>query len=85
MQNPNSTSVKVEVTYMTPSGSGNKTFTDTIGANSRKTYNLADKIPGGRASTLVTCTTSGKKIMVERAMYWNSRDAGTDTIGGCSD
>jgi hypothetical protein len=28
---------------------------------------------------------SGKKIMVERAMYWNNRSAGTDTIGGYSD
>src|SRR5450756_1514272 len=25
------------------------------------------------------------KIMVERAMYWNNRGAGTDTIGGYSD
>jgi hypothetical protein len=25
------------------------------------------------------------KIMVERAMYWNSRGAGTDTIGGFGD
>jgi hypothetical protein len=30
-----------------------------------------------------TCIT-GKEIMVERAMYWNSRGAGTDTIGGYS-
>lgn len=26
-----------------------------------------------------------KQVMFERAMYWNSRGAGTDTIGGCSD
>jgi len=24
-------------------------------------------------------------MLVERAMYWNSRGAGTDTIGGYSD
>lgn len=26
--------------------------------------------------------TAGRKVMVERAMYWNSRGAGTDTVGG---
>jgi hypothetical protein len=39
----------------------------------------------GRASILVNCITPGKKIMCERAIYWNSRGAGTDTIGGYSD
>ncbi|MBN1288833.1 MAG: hypothetical protein JXA49_04260 [Actinobacteria bacterium] len=29
--------------------------------------------------------TAGRKIMVERAMYWNGRGAGTDTTGGYSD
>lgn len=53
---------------MTPSGAGNVSFTDTIAANSRKTFNLADKIPSGRAAIMVTCTTTGKKIIVERAM-----------------
>jgi hypothetical protein len=30
-------------------------------------------------------TSQGLPIMVERAMYWNNRGAGTDTIGGYSD
>jgi hypothetical protein len=34
---------------------------------------------------MVTSKTPGEKIMVERAMYWNNRGAGTDTIGGYSD
>jgi hypothetical protein len=34
---------------------------------------------------MATTMTSGKKIMVESAMYWNSRGAGTDTIGGYGD
>ena len=46
---------------------------------------MADKLPNGRAAIMVTCKTSGKKVMVERAMYWNSRGAGTGTIGGYSD
>jgi hypothetical protein len=39
----------------------------------------------GRAAIMVESLTSGKDIMVERAMYWNSRGAGTDTIGAYGD
>jgi hypothetical protein len=39
----------------------------------------------GRAAIMVKSKTAGKNIMVERAMYWNNRGAGTDTIGGCGD
>jgi hypothetical protein len=39
----------------------------------------------GRASIMVKSKTPGKKIMVERSMYWNNRGAGTDTIGGYGD
>ena len=85
VQNPNDTDVTVEVTYLTPDGTGNQTFTETVAANSRKTFSMADKGIGGRAAVLVTSKTSGKKIMVERAMYWNERGAGTDTIGGYGD
>ena len=42
-------------------------------------------ITGGGASIMVTSMTLGKKIMVERAMYWNNRGAGTDTVGGFGD
>ena len=83
--NPNDSDVTVEITYLTPDGTGNVTFTETVAANSRMTYSMADKGISGRASVMVTSKTSGKKIMVERAMYWNQRGAGTDTIGGYSD
>ncbi|MBU4385360.1 MAG: S8 family serine peptidase, partial [Actinobacteria bacterium] len=85
VQNPNSSGVEVRITYLTPDGQGNVTFTENIPANSRSTFSMADRGINGRAAVLVTCTTSGKKIMVERAMYWNNRGAGTDTIGGYSD
>lgn len=84
VQNPNATDVGIQVKYMTPAGTGNIIFTDTVKANSRKTFNMAEKM-SGKAGVVVTCTTSGKKIMVERAMYWNNRGAGADTIGGYSD
>jgi hypothetical protein len=85
IQNPNSSSVAVEVSYLTPSGAGNVIFYDNIPANSRKTYNMADSGVSGRAAVMVRSLTTGQKIMVERAMYWNNRGAGTDTIGGYSD
>ena len=86
VQNPNSTNVTVEISYLTPNGQGNVVKTETIPANSRKTFNMASHSGiNGRASIMVTSKTSGKKVMVERAMYWNGRGAGTDTIGGYSD
>jgi hypothetical protein len=86
VQNPNASAVQVTVTYMAAAGAGNVTRTETIPANSRKTFNMVEHSGiVGRAAIMVSCTTSGKKIMVERAMYWNNRGAGTDTIGGYSD
>ena len=85
VQNPNGKAVDVEITYMTPTGAGNVTFSDTVPANSRKSYSMGDMLPGSRASIMVHCKTAGNKIIVERAMYWNTRGAGTDTIGGFSD
>ena len=85
VQNPNPVAVSVEVSYLTAGGKGDVKWSESIPANSRKTFGMADKGIGGRASIMVRCKTSGRKIMVERAMYWNNRGAGTDTIGGFSD
>jgi hypothetical protein len=85
VQNPNASPVAVEVSYLTQTGAGNVVFYDSIPANSRKTYNMADSGLSGRAAVMVTSKTPGQKIMVERAMYWNNRGAGTDTIGAYSD
>ena len=84
VQNPNGSAVSVKISYLLPEG-GEKTLTDSVPANSRKTYFMADTVPDGRAAVMVSSLTSGKKIMVERAMYWNDRGAGTDTIGGYGD
>ena len=83
--NPNDTAVEVEISYLTPDGTENQTFTETIAANSRSTFSMVEKGITGRAAIVVTCKTAGKKIMAERAMYWNGRGAGTDTIGWYSD
>lgn len=85
VQNPNDEDVEVEIQYMTPTGEGNVGFTDTVPSNSRRTYNMAEKVISGRAAVMVRSLDAGMPIMVERAMYWNTRGAGTDTIGGYSD
>ncbi|MHB8896153.1 MAG: beta strand repeat-containing protein, partial [Candidatus Geothermincolia bacterium] len=85
VQNPNGAAVTVEITYMTPTGAGNVTFTDSVPANSRKTYGMGDKLASGRAAVMVVSKTSGAKIIAERAMYFNGRGVGTDTIGGSAD
>ncbi len=85
IQNPNDVDVDVEISYLTPGGTNNVTFSDTIGANSRMTFEMSREGINGRAAILVECMTQGKKIMVERAMYWADRGAGTDSIGASSD
>jgi IPT/TIG domain len=86
VQNPNASDVQVEISYLTSTGTGNVVETETIPANSRRTFGMLEHSGiNGRASIMVTSKTGGKKIMVERAIYWSSRGAGTDTIGGYSD
>lgn len=85
VQNPNTSDVEVQVSYLTSDGTGNVAFTDTVKANTRKTYKMNDRLPNARAAILVNSLTAGKTVNVERSMYWNSRGAGTDTIGGFSD
>lgn len=85
VQNPNPEEVMVEIAYL-PAGGGTPVKKgESIPANSRRTFSMAEHSGvNGRASVLVTAGL-GRKVMVERAMYWNSRGAGTDTIGGFSD
>jgi hypothetical protein len=85
VQNLNTSPVKVRVTYVTGTGKGNVQFDETIPAQSRKTFNMADKVPAGNYGIIVQSLTTGKKIMVERSMYSIGRGCGTDTIGGYSD
>jgi streptogramin lyase len=82
VQNPNTDPVDVEISYLTPDGTGNVTLIETVGAQSRKTFNMLDHSGiNGRAAIMVRCVTPRYTIMVERAMYWNSRGVGTETIG----
>jgi hypothetical protein len=82
VENPNPGTVSITVTYMPQGGGQVEGFKDEIPANSRRSYNVADKVPSGRASIYVQSLDGARPIIVERAMYMNNRGAGTDTIGG---
>ncbi len=85
VQNPNASDVTVQVTYMTPDGTGNVVKEEIIPAFSRMSFDMASHSGiTGRAAIMVVSTT-GNPVMCERAMYWNNRGTGTDTIGGYAD
>ena len=84
VQNPNDVDVAIALGYLSSEG-GLTSISDIVPANSRKTYSMADAIDIGRAGIVVNSRTPGKKIVVERAMYLNSRSAGAATIGGYLD
>ena len=83
--NPNMAPVEVEVCYMRQSGRFLTSIRREIPPHSRTTFNMADQVSSGRASVMVVSRTPGMKILAERSMYWNSRGAGTGTVGGFSD
>jgi P pilus assembly chaperone PapD len=85
VQNPNPGAVTVRVTYLPAAGGTPVSFTDEIPPNTRRTYSMGDKIPSGRASTMVESLDGARPIMVERSMYWNNNGAGTNTIGAYRD
>ncbi|MFH1149364.1 MAG: hypothetical protein V1748_02700 [Actinomycetota bacterium] len=86
VQNPNGEEVTVQISYLTPTGQGNVTKTEKVPSNSRSTFNMVEHSGiNGRAAIMVVADESELPIMCERAMYWNSRGAGTDTIGGYSE
>jgi hypothetical protein len=78
VQNPNNTAASVNLTYMTGTGQVAGP-TVSIPANSRRTFNVADTVPGNWSVS--TKVTSSQPVIAERAMYGNSRRWGHDSIG----
>jgi pimeloyl-ACP methyl ester carboxylesterase len=66
VQNPNNIEANVSLTYMTPSGPVNGP-SETIAANSRKTFNIAETVPG--VYEVSAKVTSNVPVIAERAMY----------------
>ena len=85
IQNPFDEDIMVEVTYLPEGGGATVSKGEAIPANTRKTFNMAEHSGiTGRASVMIRVGL-GRKVMAERAMYWNNRGAGTNTIGGYTD
>jgi len=81
VQNPNDKPIDVKVRVMRTDYS-TQDFTYEISANSRITVTLSQLVPESNVGITVE---SNDPIMVERAMYFNNRGGGTDTIGGFED
>ena len=78
LENPGTLTAKAHLTYMTPSGQVAGPDV-TLAPHSRKTTNVADTVSSNfSVSTMVTCD---QPIVAERAMYWNNRAGGHDSVG----
>jgi Peptidase_C39 like family/Family of unknown function (DUF5719) len=78
VQNPNNSPANVTLTYMTAEGE-RPGPSETLPANSRQTFNVADSVPGNwEVSTKVT---SDLPVVAERSMYGGNRTWGHDSIG----
>jgi len=78
VQNPNNVPATVSLNYMT--GNGLVTGpTETLPANSRKTFYVADTVPG--CWDVSTVVGSDQPVIAERSMYGNNRTWGHDSIG----
>ncbi|MHB8896031.1 MAG: WD40/YVTN/BNR-like repeat-containing protein [Candidatus Geothermincolia bacterium] len=87
VQNPNSSAVKVRLTYYPNalSSSSKHVVEDTVPANSRKTYEMPQEMNGFASGVVVESLSTGMKIMVEQSTYNNEKAEGCETIGSYSD
>jgi Peptidase_C39 like family/Family of unknown function (DUF5719) len=77
VQNPGGSDAHVQLTYMTPSGPVAGP-TATLPANSRKTFFVADRVPG--QWSVSTKVASDVPVIAERAMYGPGRQWGHDSV-----
>ena len=77
IENPGDDARKVTLTFMEPSGK-NTVKSYTVPPRSRFTVGVDDILPSAEVSTRVA---ADGPIIVERAMYFNNRSGGTDSLG----
>jgi hypothetical protein len=77
VQNPGDETRNVTMTFMEPGGR-NTVRTYRIAPRSRYTVDVNEVLPDAEVSTRVT---ADGPVIVERAMYFNGRSGGTDSIG----
>ena len=78
MANPNVAAATVTVVYNTSRGRIPRTLPITVPADSRVTLHVSDDVPNVEVSTVLQASVP---IVAERAVYWNDRIEGTDSIG----
>jgi hypothetical protein len=78
MANPNAAAATVNVIYNTSRGRIPRTLPITVPASSRVTLHVTEDVPNVDVSTTLQ---SNVPIVAERAVYWNDRIEGTDSIG----
>ena len=78
VQNPQSKPVLVGLFYDTPSGPVEGPEL-TLPANSRHTFNVADTLPN--EYSVSTMVEASDPVIAERAMYWNNRKGGHESVG----
>ena len=80
VQNPNEDEAEITLTYMTPTGEVPGPSM-TLSANSRKSFNVADTVPGEWEVSTKVESTNGVPVISERAVYWNNKQGGHDSVG----
>jgi hypothetical protein len=78
VQNPGDDRASVDLTYMTESGERTGPHLN-LAPNSRQTVNVASGAP--EEWSVSTRVTSDNPVIAERAVYWNSRSEGHDSVG----
>ncbi|MHB8896667.1 MAG: hypothetical protein ACYC99_16040 [Candidatus Geothermincolia bacterium] len=82
IQNPQTSTTDVDITYMTGEGPVKNPETISMPAGTRKTIRVND-VPGMTDKDFSTLVQGNKPIIAERAMYWNSPtgEACHDSVG----
>jgi hypothetical protein len=78
VQNPGDTEANVQITYMTPTGDKPGPALK-LSPKTRQTVNVADTVKD--EWSVSTQVSSDKPVIAERAVYWNNRAGGHDSIG----
>lgn len=77
VQNPNGGPATVDLTFMIE-GSAARTFRQTVGATSRKNFNMFDFVGAKDASIMVS---SNVPVVVERSMFRDNKNEGHESLG----
>jgi hypothetical protein len=81
IQNPNFSPIDAVITFFKQNGT-TKVDTETVPARTRTTVAIHDPVKGvPNEFSVSTRVTANLPILVERAMYFNNNQAGTDTAG----